>query len=398
MNLNNQKVHILFFIGSFKGGGKERRLIELLSYLAGKDCYELMVVVTDPIIDFPAFYNLKITYRIIQKKWKRNDLTVFYKFYQICRQFKPHLIHTWGRMQSFYALPAVIGLGIPLVNGQITSAPPNAARWSLKRMIDRINFNFSTVILSNSQAGIDVYKPPYKKIKIINNGIDLHRFDNLPAPEQVKSKYGIATPFSVVMVASFSSNKNYDLFFSIAEKVTRVRHDITFIAVGDSCNGKPVAFRLFGKLANQNPRIKLTGRINEVEAVVNSCTLGVLFSNRAVHGEGISNAIIEYMSLGRPVLANDTGGTKEIVYNNVNGYLVTRQTEDEIAGLITDLIDDPEKCAAFGKAGRKIVEEFFLIDRMGNTFEQTYQDVLAESRKVEVRNRNSELRIKSELL
>lgn len=375
MKVNNQKINLLFFIGSLKGGGKERRLIELLTYLADKDRYELMVVVTDPVIDFPAFHNLKITYHIIPKKWKRNDLTVFYSFYRICRQFKPHLIHTWGRMQSVYALPAVIGQGIPLVNGQITSAPPNAGRWSLKRMIDRINFSFSAVILSNSRAGIHAYKPPHKKTKIIYNGIDLHRFDNLPAPEQVKSQYGIETPYSVVMVASFSGNKDYDLFFRIAEKITAVRDDITFIAVGDSCNNKYTVFQLYGKLAGRNPRIKLTGRIHDVEAVVNSSTIGVLFSNKAVHGEGISNAIIEYMSLARPVMANDTGGTKEIVYHNVNGYLVARESEDEIASLITDLVDDPEKCSTFGNAGRKIIEEYFLIGKMGKAFEETYEEI-----------------------
>ncbi len=191
---NKQRNRILFFIGSFKGGGKERRLVELLSYLTGKDNYEIMVVVTDPIVDFPAFHQLKVLYRIIPKTWKKNDLTVFYKFYKLCKQFKPHLIHTWGRIQSFYALPAVIGLRIPLLNGQITSAPPHANRWSLNKMIDRINFKFSTVILSNSRAGIDAYKPPLRKIKIIYNGISLSRFENLPAPDKIRSKYGIRYP------------------------------------------------------------------------------------------------------------------------------------------------------------------------------------------------------------
>ncbi|HEY8897720.1 MAG TPA: group 1 glycosyl transferase, partial [Niastella sp.] len=77
---NKHRNRILFFIGSFKGGGKERRLVELLTYLSGKDNYEIMVVVTDPIIDFPAFRELKLLYKIIPKTWKRNDLTVFYKF------------------------------------------------------------------------------------------------------------------------------------------------------------------------------------------------------------------------------------------------------------------------------------------------------------------------------
>jgi glycosyltransferase involved in cell wall biosynthesis len=87
------------------------------------------------------------------------------------------------------------------------------------------------------------------------------------------------------------------------------------------------------------------------------------------------------MCLARPVMANDAGGTKEIVHHNVNGYLVTNQTENEIAALITELIDNPEKCSAFGKAGRKMIEEDFLIEKMGRAFEQTYEDVLSRSRR-----------------
>ena len=118
--LHNQKTRILFFIGSLKGGGKERRLIELLTYLNQKCSYELMVVVTGAEIDYAAFYKLNVHYQVITKKWKKNDLSVFSQFYKICEQFKPHLIHTWGRMQSFYALPAVIGKKIPMVYGQKT--------------------------------------------------------------------------------------------------------------------------------------------------------------------------------------------------------------------------------------------------------------------------------------
>jgi glycosyltransferase involved in cell wall biosynthesis len=388
MRLNDQKTRILFFIGSFKGGGKERRLIELLSYLSGTNRYELMVVVTDPIVDYAALYKLNIIYQVISKKWKKSDPTVLYRFYKICHQFKPHLIHTWGRMQSLYALPAVIRQGIPLVNGQITSAPPNAARWSFKKIVDRINFYFSTVILANSQAGIDAYNPPPKKTKVIYNGVSLHRFDNLPSPEQVRIKYGIKTPFAVVMVATFSPNKDHHLFFNLAKQITSVRDDITFIAAGDDCRDHSTVKR-FRKLINRNPRIILTGRIQDVEALVNSCTIGVLFSNRAVHGEGISNAVMEYMCVGRPVIANDAGGTKEIVHHQVNGYLVTRQSDNEIIRMIMELIDNPEKQAAFGKAGRQIIEASFSLDRMGKAFEKTYEEV--RSRKSEVGSRKYEV-------
>src|SRR4051812_12870085 len=98
MTLSNQKTRILFFIGSLKGGGKERRLIELLTYLQEKGQHELMVVVTDPTIQYPSFYKLNINYEVIPKTWQKKDVSIFYKFYKKCKQFKPHIIHTWGRI------------------------------------------------------------------------------------------------------------------------------------------------------------------------------------------------------------------------------------------------------------------------------------------------------------
>src|SRR4051812_41548420 len=111
MKLSYQKTRILFFIGSLKGGGKERRLVELLTYLQDKEQYELMVVVTDATIQYPSFYNLNINYQVISKTWAKKDVSIFYKFYKKCKQFKPHIIHTWGRMQSLFALPAALAQG-----------------------------------------------------------------------------------------------------------------------------------------------------------------------------------------------------------------------------------------------------------------------------------------------
>ena len=373
MTRNNHKTRIIFFIGSLQVGGKERRLIELLTYLQGKEQYELMVIVTDPMIEYPYFNKLNINCQVILKSWKKNDLTIFYKFYKKCKQFKPDIIHTWGRMQSFFALPAVIGLGIPLVNSQITGAPSNLSKWSLNGLVDQINFSLSTIVLANSQAGLKAFGPPERKSKVIYNGLNFSRFENLAAPEAIKLKYGIKTPFAVVMVASFSNKKDYPLFFSLAEQITRTRDDISFVAAGDFTGSE---LEPYLKLAKGNSRIVLTGRINDVEALVNSCTIGVLFTDK-INGEGISNSILEYMSLAKPVIAYDAGGTKEIVHHQVNGYLITHETEKEISELITGLIDDREKCTAFGQAGRRIIEAFFLLDRMGKAFEQTYEDVLA---------------------
>src|SRR5690606_25465743 len=104
--------------------------------------------------------------------------------------------------------------------------------------------------------------------------------------------------------------------------------------------------------------------------------IGMLFSNKTVHGEGISNSIMEYMALSKPVIANDAGGTLEILRHNENGYLINKQTEDEIVKLIISLLDDKSKCDAFGQASRQIIEESFSLNKMGNAFEEVYRELL----------------------
>jgi glycosyltransferase involved in cell wall biosynthesis len=280
-------------------------------------------------------------------------------------------------MQAFYSLPAVIWQKIPLINSQITAAPPGQNKLSKTYLIDRINFHFSKAILSNSKAGIDSYNPPAKKIRVIYNGLNLKRFVNLPNIDQVKKKYGICTPYVVIKVASFTANKDYDSFFRIAKKVTTLRDDITFIGIG-GYDGDDSEYRRLLRLAGENNRILFPGKIKDVEALVNACTVGVLFSNKAVHGEGISNAIMEYMSLAKPVLANDAGGTKEIVHHNENGYLITDETDDEIIDLIIGLINNEEKRKLFGNRSQEIINETFSLEKMGAAFEEVYRKSLTQ--------------------
>lgn len=372
--MRSENTRILFFIARLTSGGKERRLIELLTYLKATGNYDLMLVVTLDQVHYSDFYQLNIPYHVIRKNWAKNDLSVFYKFYKVCKKFQPHIIHSWGRIQSFYALPAVIVQKIPLVNGQITAAPPKINKWSINYLIDKINFKCSKVILSNSNAGIRAFNPPSHKRRVIHNGININRFKHLPEVELIKAKYKITTPYAVIMAATFSRYKDYYLFFRVAELVTSIRNDITFIGVGAYCEDDSY-YQEMVRLGANNPNIIFPGRSDEVEALVNACTIGILFSNKSVHGEGISNSIMEYMSLAKPVIANDAGGTKELVRHNVNGYLVTVETSQQIAAMIIGLINDPEKYKTFGEASKRIIEESFSLERMGRDFEKVYEEV-----------------------
>jgi glycosyltransferase involved in cell wall biosynthesis len=372
MVVHNDNIRILYFIGSLQSGGKERRLIELLTYLKNKGGYELKLVLTKEEIHYPAFLQLGIPYQVLNKNWKRGDLSIFSQFYQVCQQFQPNLVHTWGRIQSLYSLPAVIAQQIPLINSQITTAPMTMARLSPFTLLDKLLFHFSAVVLSNSKAGLACFRPPASKSQVIYNGINPQRLCNLPAVSQVKSQYQINTRFAVVMAASFTQYKDYDKFFDLAERVTKIRSDVTFIGVGRYDQDSPFYARML-QLKRNNPRILFPGRIEAVEALVNACDIGILFST---NGEGISNSILEYMALGKPVIADDNRGNSEIVQNQKNGFLVTHQSTAEIASQLISLLDDREKYLAFAAASKKIIAESFALESMGLAFEQVYLSAL----------------------
>ena len=373
MTPHSSKPRVLVFIGSLRSGGKERRLVELLTYFKEKSHFEFLVVLTRDEIHYKDFYKLEIPYKVIEKKWRRNDPTVFHQVYKICKTFKPHIIHTWGSMQSFYTLPAVIGQRIPLVNSQIAGAPVKLRKLSVTGLIDRLNFRFSKVVLANSYAGMACYNPPVSKRKVIYNGINMSRFANLPCINEVKVKYGITTPYAVLMVASYNAYKDYGLFFQVADYISRLRADITFIGVGGYDKDDSEYKRML-HLSAGNPRILFFGSINDVEALVNACTIGVLFST---NGEGISNSIMEYMALAKPVIASAPGGTRELVHHNENGYLIINEPVEKIAALIINLINDGEKRERFGTQSKRIIDESFSLESMGKAFEQVYEEVLA---------------------
>jgi glycosyltransferase involved in cell wall biosynthesis len=236
---------------------------------------------------------------------------------------------------------------------------------------------FSDIILSNSIAGIEAYHPPRSKSKIIYNGLNMKRFINLPAKEKIKNKYGMGKKFNIIMVASYSRKKDHKRFFEVGLALNKLRNDTAFIGVGYFDKESERIYQEIVELTKNYPNLKPFPGCSEVEALVNASDMGVLFSNSKVHGEGISNALIEYMALGKPMIANDAGGTKEIIENDFNGYLVSNESPEEIAQMINKLLNDPEKMMEMGRRSEERIKREFSLERMGQEFEIVYHSLLS---------------------
>jgi len=91
--------------------------------------------------------------------------------------------------------------------------------------------------------------------------------------------------------------------------------------------------------------------------------------------EGFSNAILEAMAAGLPVVACDVGGNPEAVVDGETGRLVPSRNVAAFASAVAELLADPEKREAMGKAGRLRATERFSLDRMVGEMESLYESL-----------------------
>ena len=158
-----------------------------------------------------------------------------------------------------------------------------------------------------------------------------------------------------------------------AKIICEKRKDVEFIAVGDGKNFERLSEK--GR-ENMNGWIKMFGRQTDVESIINDCDVCVLTTNVKVHGEGISNSILEYMAFAKPVIASWGGGTNEIVEDSETGFLIEPFHTADLVKKIEIFLNDSELRKNFGKTGEERVKTIFSIDNMVNEYISVYESVI----------------------
>ncbi|MCK4664617.1 MAG: glycosyltransferase [Bacteroidales bacterium] len=372
---------ILFFIESLHSGGKERRLVELIKGLQQYPDIKCELVLTKKNIHYRDIFDTGIKIHYIVRKYIKKNPKLFFLFYKICKKYNPDIIHVWGNMVAIYSIPAKLFLKIPMINNQIMDAPKkNIIKKGL--LSYKIIFPFSDLIISNSKAGLKSYNAPKTKSRVIYNGFNFDRIKNLIGPSEIRREFNITTKYVICMVASFSDKKDYYTYIKAAISILDKRRNVTFLCIGA---GNDSFYRKLVK-PEYTENIKFLGRQENAESIMNICDIGILTTNPDNHGEGISNALMEFMALGKPVIATDGGGTKELIMYNENGFLISPKSPTVLAEKIIMLLDDSKQRNILGERGREIIRSKFNIEKMTESFVDVYKNVLRNKMKKKWRN------------
>lgn len=365
-------MRVVQFIDTLQSGGKERQLVELLKGLTQSPGVECELIVMSNTVHYSYLENLDLPIHHLLRK-SRRDPRIFVQLIRLLKEIQPDILHSWSSMCSVYALPAVKLLNIKFVNGFLRNAPPSSTRRDKTWLRSKITFPFSDVILANSKAGLLAYNAPGQTGKYIYNGFDFQRLVNLESSEAIRAKYKLTTKFIIGMVASFSENKDFQTFINSAQIICRKRKDTSFLAIGDGKHREAIQKTVPAEYKNL---IKFPGKVKNVESLVQVMTIGVLCSNAHIHGEGISNSIMEYMALGKPVVATDCGGNKELVQHGKSGFLVRNTDAEDLAERILFLLDHADYLKNFGETGRRRLRKEFKLECLTDKHISLYKGIL----------------------
>lgn len=123
------------------------------------------------------------------------------------------------------------------------------------------------------------------------------------------------------------------------------------------------------------PGIDLLGHVDDIRVVWRRAQIAVLPSRR----EGLPKSLLEAAACGRPIVATDVPGCREIARANVNALLVPPDDAAALADAIDLLAGDAALRRRFGAAGRALVEAEFSQHRIGREIVALYATLLAQS-------------------
>ena len=364
---------ILFIIDSLRAGGKERQLVELLNGLSRYKDIECELAVMSKDIHYNEIFNLDINIHYLIRRWKKDPI-IFLKLYKICKEFKPDIIHSWDLISTLLSIPLAKYFGIKLINSSLRGSS-SASYFTKYSILSNLSFIFSDIVISNSMAGLKARgKKENEKFKVVRNGFNFDRIKKIGTQDKIRKELNIITLYIVGMVSTFREGKDYNTFFKAAKNVVSTRKDVTFIAVGDGPQYNYYLNKIEEKYKNN---IRLIGKRIDVESIINIFDIGILTSFICnAHGEGISNSIMEYMALGKPVIATNCGGNPELVINNVTGFLVTPKNLNELVNKINYLLDNENVAVEMGKAGKLRIEKDFSSGKMVNNYLDIYKNMM----------------------
>jgi len=238
--------------------------------------------------------------------------------------------------------------------------------WVYDLLLTYVNRRFNAIVANSRNVKDHVIakeRLSEGKIRVIYNGIDLGLNSVEASPRRTET-------VRIVLVANMKPVKRIDLFL---EAFKRVKESVDGIRIEGIILGDGPGREGFEAMATRlgiEKDVLFAGGVSDVYSYLRNVDIGVSCSDR----EGLSNAILEYMSFGLPVVATAVGGTPELV-DDSNGICVPPGDPDALAEALRSLAIAPEIRRSLGAMSLEKIRSRFSWERTMAELQGFYREL-----------------------
>lgn len=364
---------ILYVIGSMQVGGAETHLLRIATELS-KTGDRIHVFAFQPegplrsqfegqgigVYGFaPPLWMKKILRHPRTQAWVVLFLSGALLWWKLWR-LRPQVVHFF--LPAAYIVGGLVSLLGPPVYRVMSRRSLN--HYQLKhRLFARIEYWLHPrmdVVIGNSQAVVHQLMRegvPSERLRLIYNGIDASRFQNLTTRSVTRMDLGVATDACIfIVVANLIPYKGHEDLINACALITNDLPRPWMVLVVGRDDGIGAQLQRQANSFGVGENFMFLGSRQDIPELLACSDVGVLCS----HEEGFSNAVLESMAAGLPMVVTDVGGNREAVQDGYTGYVVPSHSPSELAKALLKVSRDPDR-QIFGERGSyRVTTEFSM--------------------------------------
>ena len=373
MSASGKKIRVLETIRQGKVGGGESHLLSLVEHLNKLEFEPIALSFTDgPMID--RLNTLNVENHVIPTE-KAFDFSIERNVRKLLRDRAINVIHAHGTRAYTNVIWSARALKIPVVytvhgwsfHEDQTPVTKLMRVWS-ERMLVRQARQTISVSESDQLTG----KKHFGKFDsvVINNGIDLKKFDRNQPLKDIRAEYGIAKDVILVgYILRITHQKNplgmIDAFHQVLGRTNNVR----LLMVGEGDLKDQVRAKV--KELGIEDYVHFDNFRQDVPDILQAIDIYCLPSL----WEGLPIGLLEAMAMGKAVIATDVNGSKEVVNHEENGLLIKPEDITGLADAIVRLCKQPVLRKELQDHARSTINQQYNVEHMTQSTEEIYHQI-----------------------
>ena len=317
--------------------------------------------------------------------WRRGSInplkigTIVTAVRRLYRELRPDIVHHVAFVPAVIGSIAALGLPIAKLNALAGLGFVFTSNKAKARLLRPLTSPLLSFLFSRPQSVVLVQNPDDKalikhfgiaenRIALISgSGVDVDQLTPLPEPD---------APFTVGFVGRLLYDKGVETLVQAQEILAKRGVKVRCLLAGtpDSSNPSTISENTLRRW-QEHENLKLLGQIDDVRKVWAQAHVAVLPSRR----EGLPKSLLEAAACGRPLIATDVPGCREIARPDVTGLLVPPDNPAALADAIERLMKDRALRLRLGAAARETVVADFSSASVGAQIVRLYARMLEDS-------------------